>query len=731
MNRTKLFITLASLCLSFGVLKGTEPLNWTLSTAEEFLEGDLRGVSVTSDGRLVLAPTLNAVVDTDEAFIYSGTLDRSGTVYVGTGTNGRIFRVTASGQASSWAQVEEAGVHALAVDASNRLYAGTGPEGKVYRFNDRGDPQVFFNPEEKYIWALAVDRQSNLFVATGPQGIIYKVTPQGSGSVFYDSKETHIVSLSWDLSGNLLAGTAPNGLLFRLTPAGIPYVVYDSALEEIRAITVDRYGNTYAAALAEQPRSSSENAGASGTNSSQQEPETSGGETATVKVSDAPRGQRLEIYRIDKQNLIETLYTSNDELAFDLLIRSNGDLLVGTGKRGRILSIDPRKFVTLLVQTPEQQVTKLLERDGNIFAATSNLGKVVQLLPRPSEAGVYQSKVLDSQMISSWGVIRWRSTASGPAVKVYTRSGNTADPDQTWNDWSGPYTESKGSRIQSPVARFLQWKIEFPKDGGATALADDRSGVEQVNVTYMQHNMAPQITSLTVHPPGLAFLPHVGNAGGAASPGGPDQAHLRSLPRSIRSLGAIIPKAPPRKVYVAGSRSITWNATDPNGDYLLYAIYYRSQEESTWKLLKKDLLETHYTIDGLSFPDGAYVIKVAASDHPSNPADRALESELISKSFVIANTSPQVDLQSPRVQGKSVSLRFTARTSESVVHQAEYSANGGQWRIVFPQDGIADSDSETYDLSIDGLDSGDHVITVRVIDSVGNIGTGKVTAAIP
>jgi len=66
-----------------------------------------------------------------------------------------------------------------------------------------------------------------------------------------------------------------------------------------------------------------------------------------------------------------------------------------------------------------------------------------------------------------------------------------------------------------------------------------------------------------------------------------------------------------------------------------------------------------------------------------------------------------------------------------VVHQAEYSVDAGPWDILFPGDGIADSDSEHYTLGIENLEPGEHAITLRVVDSVGNIGTGKTVVSIP
>ena len=737
MKRIGLQLYMIFLGFSAGVVEATRPVHWTISTQSEFLQGESKGVSVTSDGRLTPAPALEEVLDTEEAFIYCAVRDKSGNLYLGSGNTGKVFRLRPRGEGGEWGQVEEPGVYSLIVDSLNRVYAGSGPDGKVYRFGRDGQGQVFFNPKQKYIWALSIDNQNNLFVGTGPKGIIYRVDPQGRDTVLYDSRETHIASLDWDINGDLLAGTDPGGLLFRISPSGSPFVLFDSPLREVKALTVDRYGNIYLAALgapASSPQSGSSSQKTPGAlSSSVKEREKKNSGESTIRISGTEPGSQLQIYRIDKTNLVERLYTSNNQVAFDLLIQNDGSLLVATGNKGQIISIDSDRFVTLLVDTPEEQVTQLLENNGQIYAATSNLGKVFQLHSRPSSAGTYESKVLDGKMPAGWGVIRWRTTRSQDrGVKLYTRSGNTKIPDETWSQWSGPYEDPAGSYIESPTARFLQWKTEFKVESKSNRSGNDSSSIESVTITYLERNMPPQVTSLTIHPPGTAFVPTpTVNSGTVIAPGGPDEGHTRSLPRAISRVGKVTVTPPPRKVYMAGARSFSWKSRDVNQDDLTYSVYYRSEEETAWKILKKNIFETYYTMDGKSFPDGSYLVKLVASDLPNNPPQRALESELISKPFLIANSSPSVTVETPRVEGHRVSLQFAGRTHSSTVHQAEYSVDAQEWNILFPSDGIADSPTEQYRFSLENLKMGEHTITIRVVDSVGNITTTKTTLLIP
>jgi len=737
MKLRQLACVLLALSLTVVLLPAVQPSQWTISSIDDFLEGELKGVSITGDGALVPAPGLESIFETNQAFVHAAILDATGNLYLGTGNEGRVFRVNAAGQGKELVKLEEAGIHALAIDSTGRLYAGTSPDGKVYRIDDTGKAEPFFKPNEKYIWSMVFDSRNNLYVGTGPKGIIYKVSPDGKSETFYDSKETHIVTLEIGPDGQIYAGTAPGALVFRVSPEGKPFVLYDSKLDEIKCFAFDRYGNVYAAALKGTPAVEAEPAVSDASAKPKAAVVTAGAndaetEDATVKVAGTDKGKRLEIYKIGKDGTLQTIYTSGDGLAYDLLMRADGNLLIATSNKGRLISVDQRGFATYLAQTSEEQVTQLAERNGALYAVTSNLGKVFRVGGKSTTPVAYESKVLDAGMVSSWGVIRWRGRAGNAAsVKVYTRSGNTETADQTWTDWDGPYEDAKGSPVKSLPARFLQVKVEFAGAAAGAQSPAQADGVDTLSVAYLQQNTGPELSSITVHPAGLAFAEYPGvTQGGGVSPGGPDGAHIRSLPRSVRELEKQSTAVPPRKIYYPGARSISWSCTDPNSDDLVYSVHIKRQEEANWVVLKDDLQETHYTLDGASFPDGTYVAKVTASDRLSNPQGKALEDQLISRPFVIANTSPVVDVAAPQIQGRNAVLELTARTAASTVHQVEYSIDGGDWFMVFPSDGIADSESEKVTIRLENLPAGTHTVRVRLVDSVGNVGTGKASVTV-
>lgn len=723
MSITKRIMTLGGLFYlgTSMCLFGTHPVEVVFSSYAEFLKGEFRGVSLTSDGKLVLAPALVQKANTGEAFVYSAVQDGMGGLFFGTGNNGKIFRFSDSSGAEEWAKLEEAGVYALAVDASNRIYAGTGPDGKVYRFDRDGKAEIFFDPSDKYIWDLAVDSQNNLYVATGPRGVIYKVDSQGEGNSFFDSEDTHIVELEWDFDNNLLAGSASEGLLYRISSAGKASVLYDSALEEVKAITVDRYGNVFGAILSGKGNS----AASPTTPTPAKNVEGSSNQESIVAVPGTAKGSRLEVCRIDREDLVETIYSSSDEIAFDLVVRSDGRLLIATGNKGRVLSIDSKRFLTLVAESGEEQVTKFVDSPRGFYLATSNLGKVFKMEPQPPETGVFEAKVLDAGGQANWGSIRWSVlNGSGDGVKLYSRSGNREDPDATWTDWEGPYESSEGSQIRSPSARYLQWKVEFAPEMRSKALLSEQDAVDLVSVSFMQRNIAPKVTSVVVHPPGVAFLrpPEVNPAGGIP-PGGPDGAHADSLPRSIRQLGGSRAASPPRKIFVPGARSFSWKASDPNDDTLVFSLHLRVQGKTGWVEVAKDLSETQYTLDGASYADGVYFLRVVASDRSSNPLSQAQGDELVSKAFTIANSIPTITWETPGIAKQTVDLGFTASTNASAIYQVEYSVEGQGWLIVYPEDGIPDEKQERFNIHLENLGKGSHRVRVRVVDTVGNLGT--------
>ena len=117
-------------------------------------------------------------------------------------------------------------------------------------------------------------------------------------------------------------------------------------------------------------------------------------------------------------------------------------------------------------------------------------------------------------------------------------------------------------------------------------------------------------------------------------------------------------------------------------------------------MLKKDLDENFYMINSDTLPDGTYVVRVVASDMPSNPPDLALKGDMESRPFSIDNTPPVTTMKLESIDKGRVRIAIDATDQTSTLNQAEVSIDTGDWQAVFPKDGIIDSKSESFSLSL-------------------------------
>jgi len=716
------------------------PVFWNTSSFAEFSRGSLKGLSVSSEGKISLSPRFDPVFDLDQALIWSAVYDSKKNLFVGTGHDGKVFKIDATGSSSLFFDAAELDVLALALDSDQTLYVATSPDGRIYKVNAEGQGSVFFDPEDKFIWDMTFDAQGNLFAATGSKGRIYKINREGKGDTFYDSGQSNIICLAIDPSGNVVAGSDPDGYVYRISADGKPFVLYDSSMREVHRIQIDAKGNIYFVAISgggtgsgPEPKTlgpevvsgDSVNVSVSLSGSGEKKPVMEGTPASKPPSGRGLRrdsgGQKSGIYRIAKDNSVETFWSSDTETIYGLYVRPDGNVLFSTGSKGRIYLLKQDKKFNLLLETTEEQTTRLVPAGDDTFACSSNLAKIYRLSHSLNTEGSYESEVKDTQGVSTWGSIHWRAVLpSGTALKLYTRSGNTKKPDRSWSDWSKAYSVPDGEAIQSPRARYIQYKAVF------TTTNQTSPNLEQVSLPYLQQNLAPEVKSINSLPPGVAYqrLPGLSTPRSPSSLVDEGSAKASGASDAIPETGST--SIPARRVFQKGAQSFSWDVEDSNGDDLVYSVYFRGEKESEWRLLKKEVEEKFFTLEADTLPDGKYLIRVVASDSPSNPKSTALTGELTSTLFVIDNTPPQVQVLSQGIEKKSAWVKFKAVDSVSALRKAEFSINGTEWENVFSKDGIIDSKTEEFEISLESLEAGEHTVALRVYDSSGNVGIGKV-----
>src|SRR5262249_23056774 len=155
------------------------------------------------------------------AHVWDVVEDGAGNLLVATGSEGKLFRVTAEGKVSVAFASDDSEVLCLARAADGSVYAGTGPGGHIVRIDPKGTARVIADVPESYVWSLAVDAGGKtLYAGTGPRGRIYRLTPEGKPAVFYTTRQEHIHCLALAADGTLYAGTDKAGLVYRIDPQG-------------------------------------------------------------------------------------------------------------------------------------------------------------------------------------------------------------------------------------------------------------------------------------------------------------------------------------------------------------------------------------------------------------------------------------------------------------------------------------------------------------------------------
>lgn len=704
-----------------------QPVIWETRSRAELLKGDARGVSISDTGMLMLAPNLTEVFNTEQAFVWSSAVDNQGNVYLGTGHDGKIYRVSSDGRGSLLYDAAELDVTALAVARDGSLYAGTSPDGKVYRITSNGSAEVFFDPADKYIWSLAVLTDGSLAVGTGDNGKLYRVRAAGAkpeSSLLIATNQTHVISLAVTAQGDLIAGTDPGGLVLRISPDGKAFALFDAHLREIHALAPAADGSIYALALSDAAsagRQLSVPAPAPQPTDGSSSPSTSVIITAIdesgvpVQAQGLPARSRTDVssarsavFRILPDGGTDVVWSSPSVTAFAIApALQPGNVLIGTAEKGRIYSVTNDGRDTLLLQSSEGQISSFVMQGAQVYAASSNQGKLFRFGNPLVTEGSYESPVRDAKLTAAWGRIWWRGRGN---VELQTRTGNGERPDATWSDWSASLRDPDGNQIASPRARFIQWRATL-----RTAAAG-QTWMEDASLAYLPRNVAPEVLSISALPIGVGL----------------QQIAQIQVDPNIESSGldpalfGAVAQVAPRRLFQRGARSFQWQAEDRNGDPLEYAIYYRALNETTFRLLKDKLRDNFYTIDGATLADGRYIIRIVASDAPDNPLGQALSGERLSEPVDIDNTPPALRAVA-LPQGSGTRAGFEVTDATGKIKKADFSLDGAPWTPLFPDDGIADSGQERYSVELPALAPGEHTISLRAFDGSGNVGTLSMT----
>lgn len=690
---------LLSFCL-FSLLWASETKRWTETSTKDMKKGTLQGVSLLGSGAITLSPKIKPLVEDPQgslrpAYYWSQVVDKAGNLYIGSGNEGLLYHITKGGTESILFQAEEYEITALAIDRNDNIYVGTSPQGKIYKVQRSGNSEIFSELEERYIWALAFDAQGNLFAGTGEKGFIYQINKNGDYEAFYNSTEPHIVSLAFDRSGNLLAGSEGHGILYKISSQGEAEVLFTSGMREVSAISVHEDGTIYISAISDRRKDLkppsiqlklkelvSGTELEKGAEESAIEQPTEKKFAALIEGFPFPEKEKLKkkpqsmIFRISENGEVERYMSLTDEKIYALGTTEDGALYFGTGDPAKFFRLQAKNRETLLFQLEEAQITSILPLKPSEWSLlTSNPARAYNISSDLESSGTYVSRPFDTKMKSDWGTISCRfEEKPGTRVELFTRSGNSPRPNKEWSHWSKSYNPS-GEPVQSPSARYIQWKAQLTRVG-----AGDSPILNSVTISYLQRNKSPEITSLSLMHPG------------------------ESLPVSSRKEDTQSDRNKERKIE-KGEKGISWKASDPNDDTLLFTLYYKLERGNDWTKIDQIKSKTSFVWDHSSIPDGSYIMRLVADDSPSNYIGEEKSAEILSDPFVVDHSPPHITFDK-KVDGDLLLLNIKAEDATGKISKLLYSTDQKEWLSLKPVDRICDSSVEHFEFSAEIKDSG-------------------------
>jgi len=608
-------------------------------------------------------------------------------------------------------------IFAMATDVSGRLLAGISGKGcRLCRLEGEKMETVFEPDDAKYIFALALDEGGNIYLGTGPEGKIYQLNSLGKKpELIYDSRDKNILSLAIGRDGYIYAGSDNRGLIYKIHPRTKKVtVLYDSDQPEITALLP--VGNSesdvslYAAATSAkivQTQTQFAASTFSGTSPGRPEVEDKSEESIDVNKGDrkleiantqvtgeakpasgpppvrkgTKPSQDSHIYKITQDGFVTDVF--GEAAVFFCLAEKDGKLLVGTGNNASLFSVEPAMEQQAVIYEDEQaaQITAIALSGDTVYLGTANPAKLITLGSGFASEGTYTSDLIDAGQPATWGKLQLEaSVPQGCKVQVSARSGNVQDVnDPTFSEWSEPVEITEPIQLQCPLGRFCQYKLILQSQYGT-----DSPLIREIAVACTVPNLAPQIESVTVS--------------------------------RIKSAGK------------DGVFKISFVAKDDNDDKLVYKIDFRKPGRTSWIELKDELEASSFEWDGKTVEDGRYEVRVTASDAGSNTTLTKLAGSRVSEPVVVDNTGPVVKnmkiTSSLKDDGKYRVLGIEAADELSAIDKLEYTIDSNdRWISTVPDDLVYDTKDENFTIRIDAeedLPKGDHVITVRLSDAVGN-----------
>ncbi len=175
-------------------------------------------------------------VEFDASYVWDMEIDSDGSLWVGTGEHGALWRVDPAGQAESVYAGSDAHVRTVTLAPGGGVYVGTSGQGLVVRVDATGSAFVLLDSDFEEVTGLGV-LGDELWVAanagatpvangagngggangaSGPKGGVYRIDAAGVSELMWRSAESGLHSLAV-VGSDVLVGTGVEGRILNVT----------------------------------------------------------------------------------------------------------------------------------------------------------------------------------------------------------------------------------------------------------------------------------------------------------------------------------------------------------------------------------------------------------------------------------------------------------------------------------------------------------------------------------
>ena len=353
---------------------------------------------------------------------------RDGALYVASSPNGKIYKVDPdNGKGDVFYDPKQAYIWSLLFLPNGDLAVGTGVDGKLFRVTTKGEGKVWFDSPETHIRSLALRPNGTLLAGASGQGRIYAVNADGTAHALYDSALNEISAIYVDSNGvgwaagvsNVLPSSAPK------TPQPKPQPQQQQQQGSRSQQQANEPKKEEATATAEVSFSFDEGSG--------------GAQSGTG-----------ELYRINTDDFVEIVRKFDREMIYAINAGREGGVLLSTGPQGRIYeyrngetalvaNVPEKQVVSIASGNPSTIITTT--NSGAVYRLEPALSNRAEF--RSAAKDVERFSRFGNYRVEGSGV-------KNGTVAIAFRSGNTRTPDATWSAWTAPSTDTAGNIAAPP-----------------------------------------------------------------------------------------------------------------------------------------------------------------------------------------------------------------------------------------------------------------------------------------